>query len=111
MVSNLTRRGSALFVFAVKYLSLLFVGIARITTWLWPNGSLRSVSKSADDVLRAAFDTKQLGEQPKAVYMNGSERGDTSIESKDADKNQQLWEASIKYAALSPGETILSDWQ
>ncbi|KUI62890.1 Protochlorophyllide reductase B, chloroplastic [Cytospora mali] len=108
MASGLTRRGSTLLVFAVQYLFPLVTGI---TTRLWPNGTLRSIKKSAGDVLRAAFDTEELGEQPKAVYMNGSERGDTSIESKDAVKCQQLWRASIKYVALGPEDTILFDWK
>ncbi|KUI66600.1 Protochlorophyllide reductase B, chloroplastic [Cytospora mali] len=108
MVSGLTRRGSASLVFMVQYLFPLFIGI---TGWLWPNGIMRPVKKSAGDVLRAAFDTEQLGEQQKAVYMNGSERGDTSIESKDAAKCQQLWRASIEYVALRPEETVLFNWK
>ncbi len=108
MVSGLTRRGSALLVFFVQWVFPLLVGFM---TWISPNGMLRTVSKSAADVLRAAFDTAQLGERPKAVYLNGSELGDTSAEAKDAAKRRELWEASVGYAALGPGDTILSDWQ
>lgn len=76
-----------------------------------PNGMLRTVSKSATDVLGAAFDTMRLGERPKGVYLNGSEIGDTSAEAKDAAKQRELWEASVRYTALGPGDTILSHWQ
>lgn len=108
MATGITRRAHWLLAFSVQYLFPFFAGIM---TWLWPNGTLRSVTKSANDMLRAAFDTKQLGEQPKAVYMNGSERGDTSAESKDAAKCLQLWQASVSLATLRPEDTVLFNWQ
>ncbi|OBR10845.1 putative Short-chain dehydrogenase [Colletotrichum higginsianum IMI 349063] len=108
MASGLTRRGSPVLVFFVRW---AFPLLAAVMTWFSPNGILRPVSKSAADVLRAAFDTAQLGERPKAVYLNGSEIGDTSAEAKDPVKTKQLWEASVGYTALKPGDTILSGWK
>lgn len=108
MISNLTRRGSTTMVLFMTWVAPLFVGVS---TWLSPNGKLRATSKSAADVLRAAFDTARLGERPKAVYLNGSERGDTGVEAKDPAKGRQLWEASVGYAALKSGDTILSNWK
>lgn len=108
MVSGLTRRGSPWLVLLVQWVFPLLVGLS---TWLAPNGTLRSVAKSARDVLRAAFDTATLGTTPKALYLNGSEPGDTSSESKDPRKRRELWQASVRYTALRPEETILGRWE
>lgn len=105
MVSGLRRWASPLLSFQIQYILPLFT---ELTTWLWPNGMFRTVSKSADDVLHAAFNTTQMGPRPKPVYMNGSDIGDTSGEFKDGEKRRELWSQSLKYTELQPEETILS---
>ncbi|KAH9205423.1 hypothetical protein DL95DRAFT_317636, partial [Leptodontidium sp. 2 PMI_412] len=37
------------------------------------NKSLRSLKKFNKDLLRTAFDKKELGKHPKAIYLNRSE--------------------------------------
>lgn len=74
------------------------------------NGDFRTTTKSAGDVLRAAFDTQDLGEHPKAVYLNGTEPFESSAESKDQTKQETLWRDSVKYTGLAPEETALAAW-
>lgn len=71
---------------------------------------MRTTSKSASDVLRAAFDTQTLGERPKEMYLNGSAPFQTSVEARDPEKQAMLWRDSIKYAGLRAEETALVNW-
>ena len=85
--------------------------LARIAQYFQPDGALRTPARSAGDLLRAAFDTKTLGEHPKGVYLDGRNPLETSPESRDPAKLAMLWEDSVRYAALKPGETALAEWQ
>ncbi|KAL1865528.1 hypothetical protein Daus18300_007173 [Diaporthe australafricana] len=89
----------------------IFTLVMHISGRIWPNGTLRLKHKSADDVLAAAFDTKEpFGERPKALYMNGSELKHVGVEAQDAEKRASVWKASIDYAGLKEGETCLTAW-
>lgn len=91
---------------------LLFQIIYPIIAWLMPNGPVRATRKSASDVLRAAFDSDAvLGQFPKDLYFDGTEPMETSAESKDAQKRDLVWKASVRYADLKQGETVLVSWQ
>lgn len=81
-----------------------------IFMWLWPNGFMRSSTKSGRDLLRAAFDTKTLGDQPKAAYLNGTDPWPISKEAKDEKKRAMLWRDSISYANVIDGDTVLVHW-
>jgi hypothetical protein len=73
---------------------------------------VRTVDKAAKDILAAAFDSSPfLGEQPKGVYLDGSERAEISAEAQDPKKREMVWRDSIGYAGLKEGETILAHWQ
>ena len=85
--------------------------LAPVMTWWSPNGVLRTTWKSAGDVLRAAFDTEELGEYPNGIYLNGSEPLEVSAEVKDKEKTGQLWRDSLGYAGIQEGDTILSEWK
>ncbi|KAL2836326.1 hypothetical protein BJY01DRAFT_252055 [Aspergillus pseudoustus] len=56
------------------------------------------------------FDSKSLGEMPKALYLNGTDVTQPSPEARDMVKQGMLWRDSITYANLQQGETTLSDW-
>lgn len=107
MPSGLTRRGGALLTMGNAVLPLL----AKVSMLSSPNGPLRTTQKSAGDVLRAAFDTETLGIQPKAVYLNGSDLAETSLESRDERKQNMLWKDSVVYAGLQPADTVLQNWR
>ncbi|PQE22282.1 short-chain protein [Rutstroemia sp. NJR-2017a WRK4] len=88
--------------------------VASLQAWRNPKGNndVRTVDKAAKDVLAAAFDSSPvLGEQPKGVYLDGSERAEISAEAQDPRKREMVWKDSIGYAGLKEGETILAHWQ
>ncbi|KAK0616092.1 hypothetical protein B0T17DRAFT_496732 [Bombardia bombarda] len=110
MPTGLTRNGP--WFIRVLVGQIIFPALAGLRTWLAPNGPLRTTYKSAGDVLAAAFESSPvLGERPKGLYLNGSELGDTSLESKSVEKREMLWKDSVRYAQLGEGETVLVNWQ
>ncbi len=84
--------------------------LAPLMTWLSPNGLLRTPAKSAADVLRAAFDTRTLGDHPKELYLNGSAPVVTGAEARDPKKRAMLWHDSVGYTKLTAKDTVLKDW-
>ncbi|KAJ5783332.1 Short-chain dehydrogenase [Penicillium psychrosexuale] len=104
MPSNLTRRGSFSMIILMKTVIPL---LAFILVRLSPNGPLRTTTKSAKDVVGAAFDTQTIGEQPKNVYLNGSEFSQPGAEARDVEKQSLLWHDSAKFTKLNKDETAL----
>lgn len=91
---------------------LLFRIIYPIVAWLSPNGPVRTTERSAGDIVRAAFDHGPgLGEEPKGVYLDGTEPLETSEESRDTQKRRWVWEESLRLTGLKGKETALADWQ
>jgi NAD(P)-dependent dehydrogenase (short-subunit alcohol dehydrogenase family) len=84
---------------------------APLATWAQPNGPLRTTAKSAQDVLRAAFDKETLGERPRAVYLNGTDDWQPSKVAQNGELRKKLWADSVKMAGLAAGETALGEWQ
>ncbi|KAI3323797.1 NAD(P)-binding protein [Xylariaceae sp. AK1471] len=107
MPTGLTRRSARILQFANKLVGPLMP----IASWLSPNGSYRTTSQSANDVLNAAFDTETLGERPNGIYINGAVIGDVGPEAKDAAKCEKLWKDSLGYAQIHKGDTVLTAWQ
>lgn len=103
---NVMRKASAL---ERHILEPAFRPLVKVTNFLWPNGSIRTVQKSSNDIVRAALQTDDpiLGKYPKDAYLNGNEKGESAAESKDEDKQNALWEASLKYTKLVEVETAL----
>ncbi len=112
MPSQIARRGPRYLRIIMGYILPIFLPIlGPLLTWLSPNGDFRMTWKSGGDVVRAAFDTKELGEHPNGLYLNGSEPLEVGAEAKDRRKTGQLWRDSLKYASIKEGDTILSQWQ
>lgn len=106
--AELTKRGSA----ASKFLwGYIMPAVQSMAVHFWPNGVLRTNVKSAEDVLKACFDTKTIGEYPKAVFLNGSEKANSSLESRDEKKQKTLWVDSLKLVGLKEGDTVLQNWR
>ncbi|ROV92354.1 hypothetical protein VMCG_09142 [Cytospora schulzeri] len=74
-----------------------------------PNGLFRTPEKSGQHLLRACFDTEELGECPKATYLDGSRNWETGEEVKDEEKQRRLWADSLVLTKLQEGETVLKD--
>ncbi|KIW14108.1 hypothetical protein PV08_06889 [Exophiala spinifera] len=88
---------------------LVFKIIYPIIVYLYPNGRMvRPPPRSAADVLEAAFGSSSAG-LPKDLYFDGTERMETSAESKDARKRDFVWRETAKYAHLKEGDMILGD--
>jgi hypothetical protein len=109
MPSDLTRRDG--WVRRVLVGKIILHIVAYLVMLLHPNGAFRTTRKSAGDVMRAAFDTKSLGDHPNGIYLNGSEMADVGPEAKDTRKTGQLWRDSLAYAQVKEGDTILAEWR
>jgi len=90
---------------------LIFKIINPIILYLSPNGNnVRSTQRSASDVLEAAFGSGS-GELPKSLYFDARQPLETSVESKDDQKQNLVWTETAKIAQLREGDTLLSEWQ
>ncbi|RYO81628.1 hypothetical protein DL766_004848 [Monosporascus sp. MC13-8B] len=91
--------------------TLIMPWLVVILTWLWPNGTNRTLTKSSADIVAAAFDSNPtLGERPKGPYPNGEERREMAAEARDARKREILWKDTAKYTQLDQKDTILANW-
>ncbi|KAL2060741.1 hypothetical protein VTL71DRAFT_9383 [Oculimacula yallundae] len=106
--TGLTKRAPPFIRFLTGWLLPVF---QVISVRLSPNGALRPTWKSAQDLMLASFDEKYLGAYPKAVYLNGSVKAESSAESRDEAKQKQLWAESVKLAMIRDGETVLTAWK
>lgn len=103
--THLTKTSPPFIRFLTGYLVWALQGIAvRIS----PNGLMRPPWKSANDLLLACFDVGYLGQQPTAVYLDGSAKAESSIESIDERKQKALWADSVRLVGLKDGETALA---
>ncbi|KAI2626817.1 putative short-chain dehydrogenase [Xylaria nigripes] len=85
--------------------------VMHVMAWKNPNGLMRTARKSSADVLAAAISVDPpIGTAPKALYLNGSEPKAVSVEAQDDEKRAAVWKASVRYAQLKDGETVLADW-
>lgn len=92
-----------------KAVTKVVVQLSRLSSAVAPNSILRTPLKSGEHLLRASFDTKELGEHPKAVYLDGGKKRKTGDEVRDEEKQKRLWGDSLKLVNLEPGETALQD--
>ncbi|CAM1506791.1 Fc.00g064320.m01.CDS01 [Cosmosporella sp. VM-42] len=104
MGSDLTRRGSFMLGVSIKIIPLMAPVLMKFN----PNGSLRTLSKSAGDVIRACFEID--APKGKSLYLNGSEEYQTSREATDAANRKAVWDYSVQAADIKQGDTILRNW-
>lgn len=102
---NIMRRASAL---QRHLLEPAFRPFIKVANLLYPNGSIRTVQKSSNDIVRAALQTDDpiLGQYPKDAYLNGNETAESAAESEEG-KQKALWEATLRYTKLDEMETAL----
>lgn len=91
---------------------LIFKVVYPTMVYLSPtNGPVRPLSRSAGDVLEAAFGFSEGDELPKDKYFDGNVPLETSEESKDAAKRELVWKETATLVGLKEGETVLANWQ
>jgi hypothetical protein len=90
---------------------LMFKFIYPLIQYLNPNGFVRPTSRSAGDVLEAAFKIGEDGGPLKDRYFDGRTPLTTSEESRDPNKRKLVWNETVKLAGLREGDTVLGNWQ
>ncbi|KAK7959422.1 short-chain dehydrogenase [Apiospora aurea] len=93
---------------------VIFQVLLPLGAWLMPGGPIRSPETSATHVLRAALDADLgpgtgSGQLPRALYFDGAELAETSVEAKDEGKRQLIWTETVRLTGLRKAETILHD--
>jgi hypothetical protein len=102
--TNLTKQSPAYILFLTQW---LLYYLQPILVMLKPNGIARTPKKSGHDLLLASFDEKYLGQYPKAVYLNGSEKSMAGKEALNEENQKKLWVESLRFAQIQEGDTIL----
>jgi hypothetical protein len=112
MVSTGISRRHGVWLFRICW-NYLLPTIAAVMVYWMPNGSIRSVKKSASDIVAAALadGPAPLSARPKALYLDGSQVGARNAEAKDPAKGAMLWRDTLRYAQLKEGETCLENWR
>lgn len=85
--------------------------VAPLLCLLQQNPLFRTPSKNGKDVLRACFNTKDVGEYPKAVYIDGTVVAPTPKWANDEAKQKEVWQGSLKLAGIKEGDTALKNWR
>lgn len=104
MVTNIASGGKQ-----SKSVNKVIIQLSKVSSAVAPNFPLRTPLKSGEHLLRASFDTKELGEHPKGAYLDGGKKRKPGDEVLDEEKQKRLWADSLKMVNLLPGETALQD--
>ncbi|KUI73045.1 Retinol dehydrogenase 13 [Cytospora mali] len=89
------------------FMNAVYKTIFSASSAILPNGLFRTPERSGQHLLRACFDTEELGEYPKATYLDGSRNWETGDEVRDEEKQRRLWADSLTLTKLEEGETVL----
>lgn len=92
-----------------KTFTRVVITLSKLSSAVAPNSPLRTPLKSGEHLVRATFDTKELGEHPKATYLDGGKKRKPGDEVQDEEKQKRLWGDTLKLVKLEPGETALQD--
>ncbi|KFA71547.1 hypothetical protein S40288_06845 [Stachybotrys chartarum IBT 40288] len=105
MGTGLVRRGN--WITRVLMWSIIIPLIAPFLTWLRPNGGIRTIGKSAADVLQLGLDSDM---DSRGRFYNGSELHPVVSEAANGQKRLMVWRDSVRYAKLVNEDTVLEDW-
>lgn len=104
MVTNITRNAP----WFIRV--LMFKIIFPVLLYMSPNSEMvRATSRSAGDVLEAAFG--EGDEPPKDKYYYMRKPFETAKETRDPAKREIVWKETVKLAHLQKGDTLLTNWQ
>lgn len=84
--------------------------VAPISTFISPNGDVRTPSKSAGDIMELCFNAKPP-KKGNALYVNGTKEMETAVMARDPAKRKEVWESGIQAADIKPTDTILVNWK
>ncbi|GIZ42940.1 hypothetical protein CKM354_000618700 [Cercospora kikuchii] len=87
-----------------KLIGPALMAYSKVAQYVWPNGTFRTVNKSASDIVRAALDLDSQGESLKGAYLNGSKHEEPTAWAKDEGKQNEIWEFSLKLLNLNKSE-------
>ncbi|KAF7532963.1 hypothetical protein G7054_g7473 [Neopestalotiopsis clavispora] len=91
---------------------LLFQFIYPLVLYFKPdNETIRLPSRSASDVLEAAFATVDHDGSFKDKYLYGTTPMETSAESRNEAARELVWKETVKLVGLKLGETVLAKWE
>ncbi|KAI1277869.1 putative short-chain dehydrogenase [Xylaria sp. FL0933] len=105
MYTGLTRRSDCFTRFLL--LPAIMLPLSYILALFQRNPGIRTPSRSARDVLRAAI---ELDSKYRGVYFDGTELGSVSPEAADIGKRRIVWQHSVKYTTLTERDTALISW-
>lgn len=105
MGTDLVRRG-AWFARVILF-PVIIPLLAPLLTWCYPNGTIRTITKSSADVIRAAFDANP---DLRGRYLNGSEIEEVVTEAADPKKRAMVWGESLRYTQPTEQDTMLFNW-
>ena len=106
MASGIGRRSNWLI--RTLIINGLIPALAIPMAWFSENPMYRHPAKSARDAVRACFDID--APQGEFLYMDGSQKAETSEVVKDAAKRKALWEYGRQAAGFEEGDLMLRDW-
>ncbi|KAI0490291.1 hypothetical protein F4859DRAFT_4114 [Xylaria cf. heliscus] len=89
------------------FFPVIMFPLSHLLTLLQPNPAIRTPSKSASDLLRAAF---KVDPKFRGGYLNGTEFTSISREAADTKKSRMIWRHSVRYTGLTNQDTILVSW-
>lgn len=72
---------------------------------------IRTAKANGDCLLKVCFDQITYGEFPKAKYIDGVVEYKTVPEANNEEKQRELWNASLEFAGIKDGDTVLRVWK
>ena len=95
---------------AVKGFMAVMGLITPLLCRLLKNPLFRTPARNGRDVLRACFDKKEIGEYPKALYIDGTVITQTPKWANDEGQQKDVWKGSLELVGLKEGDTALENW-
>ncbi len=105
--TGISRNGPLMIKISMGTLYLL----AYILAFFQTNPMIRTAKANGDYLLKVCFDRTTYGEFPKAKYIDGVVEYKTVPEANDEGKQKELWTASLGFASIKDGDTVLKNWK
>ncbi len=81
--------------------------VGHLTVLFQANPYFRTTTKSADDVIAAAF---EAGPRLRGKYLDGTKLSMVSREAADTEKREMVWRESVRLTGLTQQDTKLVQW-
>jgi len=107
MPTDLPRRAGFFVSFVI--VKLIIPILCEISVRMSPNGVLRTLRKSAADVVGACFASE--ARRGELLYLNGTDEAQAAKDACDDRKRKELWDYSVTAAKIEEGDTTLENWR